>query len=350
MRFHVVALPHTQTTDVYSPCAYTAKVKKFCSMMKANGHEVYLYASEDNEADVTELVTCITKAQQAEYGHNGPEDYLKIDFNPQLPLWQTFNGNVIKEMGTRVQPQDFICLITGTPAQSIAEAFPANMSVEFGIGYSGTFAKYRVFESYAWQHYVYGMQNSDAFAFDTVIPNYFDTKDFPFEPVKDDYYLFIGRLTPKKGFQIAQEVCERLGKRLVVAGPGEFSGYGEYVGVVGPEKRAELMGKALAVFVPTQYIGPFEGVSVEANLCGTPVITTDWGSFVENVTGGFNGYRCRTLQDFMSAAENVKTLDYLAIYDWAHGKFSSDVVSKQYEQYFNRLNTLWGDGWYQLDS
>ena len=43
MRFHVVSLPHTQTTRAYSHCAYTEKVRKFCDMMSVN-HEVFLYS------------------------------------------------------------------------------------------------------------------------------------------------------------------------------------------------------------------------------------------------------------------------------------------------------------------
>ena len=66
MRFHVISLPHTQTTKEYVNCAYTEKVRRFCMMMKSLGHTVYLYASEDNEAPVDELITCITKEQQQE--------------------------------------------------------------------------------------------------------------------------------------------------------------------------------------------------------------------------------------------------------------------------------------------
>ena len=32
------------------------------------------------------------------------------------------------------------------------------MTVEYGIGYNGTFAKYRVFESYAHMHKIWGAQ------------------------------------------------------------------------------------------------------------------------------------------------------------------------------------------------
>lgn len=61
---HIVSLPHTQTTAEYTHCAYTQKVRKFCNMMSDLGHEVILYASEENEARVSELVTVITKDEQ----------------------------------------------------------------------------------------------------------------------------------------------------------------------------------------------------------------------------------------------------------------------------------------------
>lgn len=166
---------------------------------------------------------------------------------------------------------------------------------------------------------------------------------------KDDYYLFIGRLNQDKGYSIAQEVCQKLGKRLIVAGQGNFSGYGEYIGVVGVEKRGELMSKAKAVFVPSLYIEPFGGVHAEAMLCGTPVITTNFGVFTETVVNGVNGYRCDMFRDFVAAAKAVEkfsTAKRKKIRADAQKRFSTTTVAKQYDEYFNRLATLWGDGWY----
>lgn len=61
MRFHVINLPHTQTTKDFINCAYTEKVRRFCNMMKSLDHTVYLYAGDQNEAEVDELITCITE-------------------------------------------------------------------------------------------------------------------------------------------------------------------------------------------------------------------------------------------------------------------------------------------------
>jgi glycosyltransferase involved in cell wall biosynthesis len=165
---------------------------------------------------------------------------------------------------------------------------------------------------------------------------------------KGDYYLFIGRLIDRKGYRIAQEVCERLGKRLILAGPGEQIGYGEFVGSVDPEERARLMGGAIATFAPTLYIEPFGNVVIESQACGTPTITTDWGAFTENNPHGITGFRCRTLKEFMDAAENVKQLDRAAIRERAVSLYNLDTIGAQYNDYFQRLLTLWGDGWYEL--
>ena len=97
------------------------------------------------------------------------------------------------------------------------------MTVEYGIGYNGTFAKYRVFESYAHMHKIWGAQGGydpDGKFYDAVIPNYLNPNDYPFKAEKQDYYLYLGRLIKRKGIDIAVETCKRIGARLVVAGQG----------------------------------------------------------------------------------------------------------------------------------
>lgn len=264
------------------------------------------------------------------------------------------NLSIIAELKLRSSPHDFICITAGRCQQTVADYFPALMSVEIGVGYSGVFAKYRVFESSAWRHVVYGQLAGDASAadgnfYDTVIPNFFNPEDFPYQSSKDPYYLYMGRLTDRKGWRIAQEVCKKLSLRFLVAGPGDFDGYGEYMGIVNGKARAKLLGSARAVFCPSLYLEPFCGVMAEAMLCGTPVISTDWGTFVENNDHGVTGFRCGSFKEFCDAADNVRDLDLGKIRKYAYTRFAMCNVKQQYQRYFDKLYTLWGDGWYAMD-
>lgn len=346
MNFHVINLPHTQTTADYSSCAYSQKVIRFCAMMRSLGHSVYLYGSAENEAPCTEFVSCLEKIGR-------PEQYLDFAFDPGLDHWQRFNASVIREMGKRIKPRDFICVIAGACQKPIADAFPNNFTVEFGIGYGGVFSNFRVFESQAWKNAIYGQTygacNADEHFYDAVIPNYYNTGEFPFSKERDDYYLYIGRLTDRKGYRIAAEVCQRLGRRLILAGHGKNeSGYGEHVGMVGVEERGRLMSRARAVFVPTIYLAPHEGVSVESQLCGTPVIVSPSGGLVENVEHGKTGFICHTLREFVEAAENVGRLDREYIRKRAQNKWDMRLIKYRYEEYFQRLYTLHYDGFYEM--
>jgi glycosyltransferase involved in cell wall biosynthesis len=367
MRLHVIGLPHTETTRAFEWCAYTSKVRKFCDMMSSLGHEVFLYAGEANEAAVTEHVAVISREEQSGWwGHlDWSRDVFPADgWDIGAPWWRLMNGRAIAAIRERLQSHDYICIIAGRAQQEIADAFPELIVVEWGIGYEGTFASNRVFESYAWAHRIAGTYGpDDVHYFDTVIPNSFEPEAFPLGRGDGGYFLFVGRLIPRKGPHIAAEVCRRIGAKLVLAGqgvsaqePGRIVGSSgalvegdvEHVGMVGPERRAELMGGARAVFVPTIYLEPFGGVAVEAMMTGTPVITTDWGAFTETVQQGVTGFRCRMLEEFVAATRRVDALDRAAIREYALSRYSISVVRHRYRAYFEQLETLWGEGWYSL--
>ena len=98
------------------------------------------------------------------------------------------------------------------------------------------------------------------------------------------------------------------------------------------------------------YLEPFGNIVPEAHLCGTPTITTDWGAFTETNINGLTGYRCRSFQEFCDATEKVKSLNPAQIWRRAVDIYSLDVTAQKYDKYFNKLLTLWGDGWYSYKS
>jgi glycosyltransferase involved in cell wall biosynthesis len=166
--------------------------------------------------------------------------------------------------------------------------------------------------------------------------------------------LYMGRLIHRKGVQLASQVSKELGKTLVIAGQGDLASLGLHnekhivnLGAVGPEKRAELMGKAICSFAPTYYIEPFGGVAVEAMMCGTPVLTTDWGAYTETVNHGVSGWRCRTFDDFLFAATQCPSMNHNAIREYAIKNYSCDRIGQMYNEYFNKIYDLKDKGYYQ---
>lgn len=378
-RFHVPALPHLATSKINCACAYTIKVMNFCKMMTSLGHTVYHYGAEGSEVDCTEHVQIISKAEQDAL--LGPYDYKTqlpnhLKFDPVEPAWQLHNRRALEEILKRKQPKDFICLIAGLCQQSIANGVGLDVPVvEYGIGYGGCFAPFRCYESYAHAAKCYGVQQGDdpnGSFYHAVIPNYYDPTDFPYIPEKPgDYLLFVGRLIGRKGLEVAVEIAKEVKRPLYVCGQGarEYvptldgkparlvaddgqvfeSEWLQYLGHVDVQARARLMRGAKALLVPTLYLEPFGGVNVEAQLCGTPVITSDWGAFPETVEHGVTGWRCRTLEQFVWAARHTDELDREHIWRRAHKRWSIYRVRHMFQEYFQMVYDVYdSQGWAKL--
>ena len=355
MRFHALGLPHTVTSKEFNACAYTQKVVKFGKMMTNRGHEVIHYGHEDSLLGCTEHVSVLTNEDFAKsYGsHDWRKTFFKFDTNDHA--YQTFYANAIREVGFRKKKNDFILPFWGSGVRPICDAHQHDMIVvEPGIGYAGGhWAKWKVWESYAIYHAFCGMGavgRCQQDNYSVVIPNYFDIDDFTFNDKKEDYFLYLGRVYSGKGVDIAIDATRRAGVKLVVAGQCEagytFPPHVEYVGYADVPKRKELMSKAKASFLPSQYVEPFGGVQIENLLSGTPTITSDWGSFAENNLHGVTGYRCRTMGDYVDA---IKNIDRIRPADCrAFGEnFTLEKVAPRYEKYFQDVLDVYnGAGWY----
>lgn len=358
LTFHLLGLAHIKTTRENSSCAYTQKIIKLADMIKSYGHKIYFYGVEGSEVNCDEFITVVSEeVLRKTYGdYDKSRGFFKHD--PSDEAYRTFNENAIREINERKGAHDILLCTLGNYQKPIADAVGL-MTVEPGIGYTGVFCDNKVFESYAWMHYVYGLMGQEnGIWYDAVIPNYFNVEDFPYRDKKEDYLLYFGRIIGRKGVALASEVAKATGNKLYVVGQGSLENSDEgihlsdekhivYKPAVGPEERAEIMGKAKAVLMPTYYIEPFGGVNVEAQLMGTPVITTDWGAFPETVLHAVTGYRCRTFEEFCWAVRNIHTIKPENCRMWAASNYSMQRAAKMYEEYFQRVNRLFKNGWYE---
>lgn len=364
MNLHILGFPFSSTTRDWSHCAFTDRTRVFAQMMTEQGFTTYLYGGPDNDAKVTEHVACISEDEQQTFWPDYvPKRDVFSDFDPESSGWRVFNARCVAEIHRRMEKHDVLCLTMGLANRPVAECFSDLFHVETGIGYSGVYAPYRVYESKAWMDFLVGKYGpvDDIKAFDAVIPRAYESYDFPAGDGSGDYALFVGRLISRKGPQIAALAAARAGVPLVVAGqgvqtvePGRITcqdgtvleGDVTYAGVLGPAARAEVMGKARCILTPTIYFEPFGGVSVEAQLCGTPAVVSNWGGLPENVEQGVTGFACSVLDDFTQAIIASTELDRTTVRDHAYRTWTTDVVGASFTRFLRRLATVPGQGWY----
>lgn len=353
MTFHILGLSHSKTTKEYCCDAFSQKVRLLCKMLTEKGHTVYHYGTEGSDPICTENINILSQAtfSKVHEAYDWKRKGFLIDPNCEANI--EFNKNAIVEINKRAKKNDFLLCSFGVQNKAIADNCPNMIIVEMGIGYENTFAPHRIFESYAWMHYLYGKENKhlNPNFYDAVIPHYYDLDDYIYNDEKEDYYFFIARPTPLKGLEIAIKSVEDVGGKLLVAGQGEpafKSSCMDFLGVVDIDERAKLMSKAKATFVPSIYIEPFGQTQVESLLAGTPLITTDFGAMTEVNIHGVTGYRCRTLDQFIWATKNISKIQPIDCRVEGE-KYSISNIYRRYEEYFNMLSRLYNsdEGWYQ---
>lgn len=347
MRVHIPGLPHNDPVRATEYCAFAQRIRRLADALAGLGHEVYVYAGPGNDTAANHVQTISAADRLRWFGEETFTLNVFDQWDPAHPCWAESNAAAISSIRERLGPTDIIGITAGRCQQAIARAFPGHVKAELFAGYEGIMPEltHICFESEAWRHYQYGRCGiNDGRFFDAVLPNFFDPADYDFRADKDDYLLFLGRLTPRKGLAVVAELAEH--HWVITAGQGDERVPGaEHVGVVVGDDKRKLLAGARAVIVATSYIEPFGGVAVEAMLSGTPVITTPWGAFSETVVPGV-GFRCSTLLDFQKAAAFADQLLPLQIHNYAKNRYSTAVVAPQYDAWLFKLQSLYGEGWY----
>ena len=287
--------------------------------------------------------------EMVHYGIPGAQvDCEHVDIPTTPTEIKRFNELAGEEIRKRASDGDIIACFFGVDNQLACEMNPNCKAVEPSIGYraNGIFAPYRVFTSYANMHMFYGERGMlmNPSWFDDVIPNPFTVNEFEYCEQKEDYFLYFGRVVEEKGVHLAIQATERLGKKLIIAGPGSLQnlGYGttpdhvEMFGVANAEQRKQLMRKAKCLIGLTHYVEPFGNMVIEANLSGTPSITTDWGGFTETVLEGKTGYRVRDFKSLLTAMDSIDKIDSCDCRAWGLN-FSDEIVHMKHKQYLNKV-------------
>lgn len=350
MKFHLLGNPNAPITHAFPLDGFSQATHRFARLLDDMGQEVYLYGADNTSACYTQFFQTVDPTERKAL--SAPFAYQNVPFDSSSELWRLSNNRTIEALKKNSEPGDFLLTIGGNAHKPVFDEFPKLLQVEWSVGYPGSFAPHRVFESRVWQHFTYGLQGiKDVRFYDTTIPLFFDTSKLPDVTEPDDYFLYVGRLTHSKGVSVACQIATAAGVKLKIAGHGDKSlitGGHEFLGTVSNREKLQLMSNARAVICPTLYLEPFNAVAVEAQLCGAPVICPDAGGFVETVVDNATGFRCNYLGEFVRACKLVHMFDRDAIAVRARREYSTNTAAQRYGRYFDRVANRLQAGWETL--
>ncbi len=179
-----------------------------------------------------------------------------------------------------------------------------------------------------------------------VIPNPIDVRGWPLQVHKEDYVLWIGRMTAEKGPHRAIAAARAAGVPLLLAGviqPGQQSFFDRevaphidgdrvrFLGEVGGALKRSVFAGARALLMPITWEEPFGMVMVEALACGTPVIAYPAGAASELVLDGRTGFLVRDERAMAAAIGRLGSIRAGDCRAWVAEHCDIDVVAEAYE-------------------
>jgi glycosyltransferase involved in cell wall biosynthesis len=177
-----------------------------------------------------------------------------------------------------------------------------------------------------------------------------DLAQFPFSGTAGEYLLFFGRIHPHKGVREAIRVAQSAGIKLVIAGIIQDQDYFarevephidgtsvEYLGSVGPDRRADVLGGALALLHLISFDEPFGLSLVESMACGTPVVAFNRGSMPELIRHGVTGYIVDDIESAINAVAEIRSIDRSECRADVEHRFTSTRMARDYVRVYQEI-------------
>ena len=167
-----------------------------------------------------------------------------------------------------------------------------------------------------------------------------------------DYFAFLGRISPEKRADRAIEIAKACGKPLRMAAKVDAADkdYFEstirsllddplvaFEGEIGDDAKDDFIGNALALLMPIDWPEPFGLVMIEAMACGTPVIAYRSGSVPEIIDEGVTGFIVENQEQAIAAARSIGRIDRRRCRRVFEQRFAARVMAQRYLEVYHEL-------------
>jgi len=180
--------------------------------------------------------------------------------------------------------------------------------------------------------------------------NGIDLSLYPLRERAGEDLIFLGRIHPDKGVDLAIETARISGRRLLIAGIIQDEAYFdavvkphldgkqvEYVGPVDVAGKNALFARAFALLHLNTIPERFGLVLAEANAAGVPVIARDLGSCREVIQDGVTGFLAHTAEEAAGLLARVPEIDLSACRARVQTHFSIDAMAAGYEAVYESI-------------
>ncbi|MBI5126929.1 glycosyltransferase family 4 protein [Candidatus Roizmanbacteria bacterium] len=339
-------------------------VYEIISGLVKKGHQVTVLGTGDSQIPGAELIPMIEKDFVSQPPYENPF-YAETAYLVKLAKKIEEIGNNFDIIHNHTYPEFINLLISKnvkTPIVSTIHAqyfsefddvlslFPNTYLVSISQAHKKLFKKAKIFK---------------------VVYNGIDTDVYSFQEKKDDYLLWLGRLSKAKnpdgsfmdpkGIKWAIKLAQESGSKLMLSGNVEDMDFYEkdvnpylsdkikWIGPVSAElsltkpEVAKLMQKARAFLMTINWYEPFGLVMAEAMSCGTPVIGFDRGAVSELVVEGKTGFVVSPdkgvagLKEALNKISSIKPQDCR---DHVTTNFSTQTMVDNYEKTYQEIINL----------
>ncbi|MEM2338609.1 MAG: glycosyltransferase [Nitrososphaerales archaeon] len=186
------------------------------------------------------------------------------------------------------------------------------------------------------------------------VHNAINLSEFKYREDKEDFFLFLGRITKYKQPHVCIDLARRLRFKLIIAGEhimvedhnyvadiqrraADSYGLVTFLGRISNEMRIDLLSRAKAVLIPSWFKEPLGLVSLEAQASGTPVIALNDGGLPETIKHGKTGFVCNSVEEMERAIKKIDRINPKDCRLWVEKMFSADIMCSKYEKLYKQI-------------
>lgn len=188
--------------------------------------------------------------------------------------------------------------------------------------------------------------NADAFVYNGLNWDEYDKPDFT---CTENYVHFLGKAAWRvKNVKGAIHMADKNKTEIKILGGTRlnlkmgfrftFSPFATFYGMVGAQKKNEILKRSKGLVFPVLWHEPFGLAIIESLYFGCPVIGTEFGALPEIVTGSY-GFLSNSLAELSEAFHLLGSFNRKLCNEYAINQFNSKIMADNYlKLYFRILN------------